>query len=297
MKIKDLEIFLDILNTKSPTISAENFYLTQPNISITIKNIEKMVGEKLFERVGKKLLPTQKAIILGNLWLEIIQNYHKSLELIGDEELLLGKIKIVATQSIGEYLLPSILFDFAKKNPKVKINLQIKNTKECLYDLKQGNSEIAFIEGELNEEKLKSENFEKTILCEDELIVATNNQKLASKKRYVDELLDQKWIFREQGSGLRAQFLKELADIAKKIPITLELDRTSVIKELVIKKNAISIFSKRAIEEELKNKILYKINLYNIHLKRNFCFVKRKSSKLNWTLEKFEDFLLKNIKG
>ncbi|EDA0372971.1 LysR family transcriptional regulator, partial [Campylobacter jejuni] len=122
----------------------------------------------------------------------------------------------------------------------------------------------------------------------DELIVATSDKKLNEKEFYIDELLEQKWILREVGSGLRDKFLNEIGASSKKLNIFLELDRMAAIKELVLQKKAISIFSKKSIEKELKNSTLYEIKLKNIDLKRKFYTLKRKNYNFNRALEKFE---------
>ncbi|EGN9068971.1 LysR family transcriptional regulator, partial [Campylobacter jejuni] len=121
-----------------------------------------------------------------------------------------------------------------------------------------------------------------------ELIVATSDKKLNEKEFYIDELLEQKWILREVGSGLRDKFLNEIGASSKKLNIFLELDRMAAIKELVLQKKAISIFSKKSIEKELKNSTLYEIKLKNIDLKRKFYTLKRKNYNFNRALEKFE---------
>ncbi|EAI3530044.1 LysR family transcriptional regulator, partial [Campylobacter jejuni] len=123
---------------------------------------------------------------------------------------------------------------------------------------------------------------------DDELIVATSDKKLNEKEFYIDELLEQKWILREVGSGLRDKFLNEIGASSKKLNIFLELDRMAAIKELVLQKKAISIFSKKSIEKELKNSTLYEIKLKNIDLKRKFYTLKRKNYNFNRALEKFE---------
>ncbi|EAL9340340.1 LysR family transcriptional regulator, partial [Campylobacter jejuni] len=119
-------------------------------------------------------------------------------------------------------------------------------------------------------------------------IVATSDKKLNEKEFYIDELLEQKWILREVGSGLRDKFLNEIGASSKKLNIFLELDRMAAIKELVLQKKAISIFSKKSIEKELKNSTLYEIKLKNIDLKRKFYTLKRKNYNFNRALEKFE---------
>lgn len=297
MKIRDLEIFIDLLHTKSPTLTAENFKTTQPNVSVIVKNIEKMFGIKLFERLGKKLLPTTQALYLGGMWLEVVQGYYSSLEALGEEGVLLGEINIVATHTIGEYFLPRILFDFAKEYPKVKINFKIYNTKECLSLLKNGDVELAIVEGEIGLEYAKSEGLIREVLCKDTLVVASNDFILASKPRYIDELLDKKWIFREYGSGLRDSFLNALGNLKKEIPIFLELDRTTAIKDLVINKGAIAVFSEVAIKQELQNGILFPLEIINLNLERHFYSLKRKSQLLNSALTRFEEFVSEGLRG
>lgn len=297
MKIRDLEIFIDLLHTKSPTLTAENFKTTQPNVSVIVKNIEKMFGIKLFERLGKKLLPTTQALYLGGMWLEVVQGYYSSLEALGEEGVLLGEINIVATHTIGEYFLPRILFDFAKEYPKVKINFKIYNTKECLSLLKNGDVELAIVEGEIGLEYAKSEGLIREVLCKDTLVVASNDFILASKPRYIDELLDKKWIFREYGSGLRDSFLNALGNLKKEIPIFLELDRTTAIKDLVINKGAIAVFSEVAIKQELQNGILFPLEIINLNLERHFYSLKRKSQLLNSVLTRFEEFVSEGLRS
>ncbi|HED6219313.1 TPA: LysR family transcriptional regulator, partial [Campylobacter coli] len=246
MKIKDMEIFLDLLNTQSPTNTANNFSITQPNVSIIIKNLEQDLGGALFERLGKKLLPTPKALYLGKIWLKLVQDYYKSLEELNDENTLLGEIKIAATQSITEHFLAPILFDFKSKFSNVKIHFQTQNSKECLNLLKNGDIEFAIVEAELNPTLIDHEGLKMEFWQKDELVVASSNKNLSQKEFYIDELLKQKWILRETGSGLRDKFLNEIGDVSKKLKFFLELDRMSAIKELVIQKNAISIFSKKS---------------------------------------------------
>ncbi|EKZ7401488.1 LysR family transcriptional regulator, partial [Campylobacter coli] len=160
--------------------------------------------------------------------------------------------------------------------------------KECLNLLKNGDIEFAIVEAELNPTLIDHEGLKMEFWQKDELVVASSNKNLSQKEFYIDELLKQKWILRETGSGLRDKFLNEIGDVSKKLKFFLELDRMSAIKELVIQKNAISIFSKKSIEKELKNSILYEVKLKNINLWRNFYILKRKNYNFNRALEKFE---------
>ncbi|MBK1973672.1 LysR family transcriptional regulator, partial [Campylobacter sp. TTU-622] len=146
MKIKDMEIFLDLLNTQSPTLTASNFSTSQPNVSIIIKNLEETLSTILFERLGKKLLPTSKALLIGKIWLKLVEDYYKSLEIINDDTTLLGEINIASTQSISEYFVNEILFKFKDHFPKVNAHHQTQNTQKSLHLLKNGLIEMAIIE-------------------------------------------------------------------------------------------------------------------------------------------------------
>ncbi|MCW1360630.1 LysR family transcriptional regulator [Campylobacter sp. CCS1377] len=290
MKIKDMEIFLDLLNTQSPTLTANNFSTTQPNISIIIKNLEQQLGEILFERLGKKLLPTPKALSLAQIWSDLVKTYYASLENLNNETLL-GEIKIAATQSIAEYFIADILFDFKLHFPKIKIYFQTCNTKECFEFLKKGLVEFCIVESEIEPIILHNEQIKSKLWHQDELIIVSNDKALSQKAVYIDELLNYKWILREQGSGLRTRFLDEINKAGITLPIFLELDRMNAIKELVLNKNALSVLPKKAVEKELYNKTLYAIKLKNIDLKRNFYTLKRKEYDFNPLLDKFEKFL------
>lgn len=120
--------------------------------------------------------------------------------------MLLGEIKIASTQSISEHFLAPILFDFKAEFKNIEIRSQTQNSKECLNLLKNGNIEFAIIEAELDPALVEYENLEINFWQDDELIVATSDKKLNEKEFYIDELLEQKWILREVGSGLRDKF-------------------------------------------------------------------------------------------
>ncbi|WP_297814215.1 LysR substrate-binding domain-containing protein [uncultured Helicobacter sp.] len=294
MRIKDLEIFLDLLKSKSPTQTAERFSITQPNVSMIVKRLENLIGVRLFERIGKKLMPTSRALFLGGMWLEVVQGYYaslKNLESINTQEII-GELNIVATHTISEYFLPRIIFEFAKAYKKVKLKLQTSNAKECFDLVKSGKVDLAFIEGKISPQYAKSEGLISEMLHTDSLIVVSNDFILASRTRSIQDLLDRTWILREYGSEQRKCFLNALAKQGVEIPISLELNCTVAIKNLVIYQGALSIFSEIAIKEELENKVLFPIKVKNLSLEHHFYSLKRQSQLHNEILVKFEEYVL-----
>lgn len=293
MRIRDLEIFLDLLKSKSPTQTAQKFSITQPNVSMIVKRLERLVGIQLFERIGKKLVPTSRALLLGGMWLEVVQSYYvslKGLESMESQEII-GELNIVATHTIGEYFLPRMIFEFAKAHTKAKIKLQIFDTKECFELIKNGEADLAFVEGKISATYAKSEGLISEMVYTDSLVVASNDFILASRTRKIQDLLDKTWVLREYGSEQRKFFLNALAEQGVEIPIFLELNCTTAIKNLIIYENALSIFSKIAIQEELENKILFPVQIKDFALDYHFYSLKRKSQPHNEMIAKFEEYV------
>lgn len=190
MKIKDLEIFLDLLKSKSPTQTAERFSISQPNVSIVVKRLEKLAGFPLFERIGKKLVPTSRALFLGGMWLEVVQGYYASLESLErtDSQEITGELSIVATHTISEYFLPKIVFEFAKTHRKVRLKLQVAHFKECFEQIKKGAVDLALVEGDIPSQYASTEGLVSEMLHTDSLIVASNDFILASRTRDIKDL-------------------------------------------------------------------------------------------------------------
>ncbi|MDE5925572.1 MAG: LysR family transcriptional regulator [Helicobacter sp.] len=298
MKIKDLEIFLDLLKSKSPTQTAERFSISQPNVSIVVKRLEKLAGFPLFERIGKKLVPTSRALFLGGMWLEVVQGYYASLESLErtDSQEITGELSIIATHTISEYFLPKIVFEFAKTHRKVKLKLQVAHLKECFLQVKKGAVDLALVEGDIPSQYASTEGLVSEMLHTDSLIVASNDFILASRTRDIKDLLDKIWILREYGSGQREQFVGALAKLGVEIPIFLELNCTTAIKDLVICEGALSVFSEIAIRKELENKVLFPIKIKNLPLEQSFYSLKRQSQLHNPILLKFEEYVLEQSK-
>lgn len=298
MRIRDLEIFLDLLKSRSPTQTAERFSLTQPNVSMVVKRLENLAGLPLFERIGKKLLPTSRALFLGGMWLEVVQSYYASLESLDRADLqeIAGELNIVATHTISEYFLPRIFFEFVKAHRKVRLKLQTLNAQECLHHIKSGKADLALLEGEISAQYVKTERLISEMLYTDSLIVASNDFILASRTRSLKSLLERDWVLHEYGFWQREQFLNTLAKQGVEIPILLELSSIAAIKDLVIHKGALSIFSEIAIKEELENKVLFPLKIKDLSLEHHFYSLKRESQPHNEVLVKFEEYLLERNK-
>lgn len=287
MTLKELNIFYKISKNPNLTSLAKEMDISQSAVSIAIKSLEKKLNEPLFNRVGKKLVLNER----GREFYELSYSSHK--KLLEAKEIFLsssisGNLKISASKSIANFIMPEIYFDFLSSHENVSLHVNTLNSLQILKQVESGEIDIGLIESELENSSVVKEYFKK-----DELILVTSD-KSQKKEVFVDEI-DKKWILRESGSGTKEEFIKALEEEGKNIKPFLTLNDFQEIKRVLLKnKNTISAISKIAVKDELKTKKLYEIKLKNINLTRNFYIIYHKNHYKNRLFCEFVEFLTQN---
>lgn len=265
--------FIAVCRNMSFTKAADELNITQPAVSQHIKYLEDMYNTKLFEFKGKKMNITNEGHILLNAAATML---HDSMHLKNELDKAKGKKKKLAfgaTLTVGEYIVPYHLDKIIEKFGAEDISIKVANTNELLEDIDRGNVDFALVEGYFE----KSEYDYLTYSYEE--YIAVSGEKMGEKT--VEELLENRIIVREEGSGTRAVAENILSshninvnDFAGKI----EINNIGAIKNMVAHNMGISFMYKRAVEKEIKEGSLYKINVRDMELKYNFTFVWRKNS-------------------
>ncbi|WP_024953716.1 LysR family transcriptional regulator [Sulfurospirillum arcachonense] len=289
MTLKEIELFYMLSENPHVSQLSKKILLSQSAISLAIKSLEAKLGEPLFDRIGKKLILNERGrdfkekTYQSFLSLKDAQNFFK-------EEKISGALHVAASKTIGNFIMPQILYDFLLKYENIDINKEVKNSSQIIEMVKNGKLDIGFIESECNEEDIIKE-----VMGEDELVVVTSDQALPSKM-YLDELYNKKWILREKGSGTREVFLNEIGALAKDLKIFMEYLDFAEIKEL-LKRNieVVTCISKVAIKKELKDRDLKQIKLINIDVKRNFYCIYHKNKYKSKLFETFKQFAKKGF--
>ncbi len=279
---RNLEIFSAVARYKTIGKAAENLYLSQSAVSMALSEFEKKIGVKLFDRVGRKLILNnygEKVLFEANIILKRIEE----LENIFKHSVLSGCLAIGGTQTIGNYVLPKIVGDFKTKHDDVDLCLVIDNTKNIFEKLINFEIDIAFVEGIVNSK------FVYVIpWLEDEIIIFSSPKNPLSKKRKITlkDLEDAKWILREQGSGTRDIFEREVYKKLKNIDIYLEVSQTEAIKHLVESNIGIGALSILAIKKDIESKRLIKLNI-PFKIKREFKILVHKKKYQTSILKEF----------
>jgi DNA-binding transcriptional LysR family regulator len=260
--------------------------VTQSAVSQTLKSLENKLGEKLFDRVGKKLVLNERGRKFKKMTAEPFNNLMSAkYNFLKDK--VSGILNIQASKTIGTYVLPNIIFDYLCDYPNVKIKKEVVNSATIINNIKKGETDIGFIETECKDPDIIKEKIK-----EDELIVVS---KTPYPEVYIDELKNKKWILREEGSGTRDVFFEHIKDIAD-IDVFMEFNEFEEVKAILMHySDTITCVSKEAVRNEIETKKLHHIKIKNIDFKRNFYLIYNKNKIKTELFNNFVEYVLEKI--
>lgn len=268
-----LNTFLTLCSELSYTKTAKKLHITQPNVSQHIKYLEQFYNVKLFEYQNRKLTPTKEGYELKDLAIRLKADSKKIKTYIKDLDPEKEKLNFGATLTVGEYIMPNII---EKLNlDKYSISMKVENTKNLLNKLNNSLIDFAIIEGHFDKSKYD------TFLFSREKFIAIGSNKF-TEKYTLEDLLSERLILREKGSGTREVFEHMLFDNnlnPSSFKDILEIGNMNAIQKLVSQNIGISFLYEKASENFIKNKLIREIDIENFNVYREFNFVILKNSK------------------
>jgi len=283
LTLRQMEIFLNVVSLKHLTNVAKEMHLSQSAVSMSIKELENILGRPLFDRINKKLILNE----VGRAFHKEINPLFKKLSDIEYEfknSENKGIIRVGASTTIVDYLIPSIICNYMTAYPDVKITLKEGNTKEIKEMIQNGTIDVGFIEGFVSGSEIIKEK-----VGVDELIVVTADKSLV-QPYHIEELQDKRWVLREEGSGTREVFLDYVKEKVDELDIFLELGHTESIKSILRNRSCLTCISKIAVEKELEEEKLFQLPIYNFECKRDFLMIYHKDKYHSVLFEKFVFF-------
>jgi LysR family transcriptional regulator, transcriptional activator of the cysJI operon len=266
-----LKTFVTLVEVKNFTKTAELLLMSQPSVSLHIKNLEKEFQTQLFLRSPKYLKITPTGEILYDRSKKILTIYEQTKQdILEHHNFIKGELKIGASFTIGEYILPSLLMDLQKDYPELELQVIIGNTEEIVQSVRLFQVDIGLIEGQTNEKELSVHPF-----LQDELfIISSNDHKLASKNEVtMTDLQNQAWITREVGSGTGEYLKHVIRSNGLKVKSLLTISSNQGIKETVINGMGLSLLSRSVIERDVQHMNLSIIQLENSSFNRTLSYV------------------------
>ena len=283
--LRQMEIFLNVVKSGHLTNVAKEMHLSQSAVSMSIKELESILGRPIFDRINKKLVLNE----VGRAFHKEIDPIFKKLSDIEYEfknSENKGMIRVGASTTIVDYLMPSIICSYMSSYPDVKITLKEGNTQEISEMIQEGSIDIGFVEGFVSGSDIIKEK-----IGVDELLVVTENESIAtSDPVYIDKLASMRWVLREEGSGTREVFLDYIKEKVDDLNIFLELGHTESIKSILMNRVCLTCISRISVEKELREKKLFQVPVKNFECKRDFLMIHHKDKYHSALFEKFVFF-------
>ncbi len=288
--LHQLEIFKKVAELKSVTKASEQLFMSQPAVSIQLKNFQDQFKLPLFEIVGRKLYITEFGNEIAEVATKILDevmaiNYKSNLF----EGKLAGKLKL-AIVSTAKYAMPYFLTGFIRKNNNVDVTMEVTNKMSVITALENNECDFAMVS--TIPKKLKIETIE--LMSNQMFFVAGKDYKNNTKEVNLKDLNKSVFLFRENGSATRLAMEKYLIKHKIKILKKMELTSNEAVKQAVIAGLGISIMPIIGIQQALKNGELQILNSKDLPIETTWNLIWLKRKNLSNVAKAFRDYISEN---
>jgi DNA-binding transcriptional LysR family regulator len=295
MELHHLRIFLAVFRNRSFSRASVELHLSQPTISDHMKTLENGLQCRLFDRLGRKVLPTPEGETLYNYALELIEKADSLKNVLGQrKDEISGELIIAASSIPGTYLLPSQIARFRKKHPFVSFTIPVSDSKAVIQQVSAHQVLMGIVGSKLADGQISY-----LPLLEDELIVIAAPSFIKGGRMTVKDLSHHPMVCREEGSGTRREserLLEAQGLFPDRIKVTAVFGSTDAVKQAVKAGMGVAIVSRLSVEEELKHKVLKQVTLVAPRMKRKFYIITHKKRALPLPYALFLEHLKSSLK-
>lgn len=285
---RQLQIFEAVAQHLSYTRASEALHLTQPAVSMQIKQLEQSVGLPLFEQLGKKVFLTEagnefsryaKAITTQLDELEQVVNEMKGLQR--------GRLT-VAVASTANYFAPRLLAAFCQRHGEVTVSLDVTNREQLLKSLLENRTDLVIMGQPPAEMDLVAERFMDNPLV---VIAPPDHPLVACKQIPLERLPEETFLVREQGSGTRSAVERFFAANQLALSTAMEMSSNEAIKQGVEAGLGLGIVSLHTLAMELALQRLVVLDVVNFPIMRYWFIVHRSGKRLSLVAQAFQQFV------
>ncbi|KAA0538082.1 MAG: DNA-binding transcriptional regulator YeiE [Citrobacter portucalensis] len=243
--LRQLEVFAEVLKSGSTTQASVMLALSQSAVSAALTDLEGQLGVQLFDRVGKRLVVNEHGRLLYPRALALLEQTTEIEQLFREDN---GAIRVYASSTIGNYILPAMIARYRRDFPDLPLELSVGNSQDVINAVLDFRVDIGLIEGPCHSTEIISEPW-----LEDELVVfAAPSSPLTKGPVTLEQLAASPWILRERGSGTRELVDYLLLSHLPRFQMAMELGNSEAIKHAVRHGLGISCLSRRVIAEQLQ---------------------------------------------
>lgn len=272
MDTRQLRIFTAVYKTRSFTKAAEQLFTSQPTISEHMRNLEDHLGCKLFDRLGRSIMPTPQAELLYPKAVEILDEIDKISKMLASvSNVISGELLIGASTIPGAYILPQCASAFKKKYPGVSFQITINDSAQIIKQISENHLYLGIVGARIPSKKVAYAPF-----GEDELVLAVHRSSNLPDEIPSGDLSRLNFLLREEGSGTKKTiefFLSQQNIDTGELRVSAILGSSTAIKEAIKSDLGVSIISRLAIQDEVRHGVLREIRIKGLRMKRNFYIV------------------------
>ncbi|MEM9564565.1 MAG: LysR family transcriptional regulator [Actinomycetota bacterium] len=266
-ELVSLDLFVSVVELGSLSKAATAHQLAQPSVSARIRSLEQQLGVKLLERTPTGSVPTETGALVAG-WAENVLRAASELN-AGVAALKARRatpLRVVASYTIAEYLLPRLLEQFLRNRPAATIRLDVANSSAVLAALKEGRADLGFIESPAPTPTMREQ-----VLMIDELIpvVGVGHPLADAGPVPIEDFAATPLTMREPGSGTRESLEAALVERGfDPPPSALELGSTAAIRAAVIGGGAPAVLSSLALAADLDAGSLFRVDVTGLRIER-----------------------------
>lgn len=289
LTLRQLRIFDAVARNQSFTRASEQLHLTQPAVSMQVKQLEETVGLPLFEQVGKQIYLTEAGEEMqryAGAVLSILEEADQVFdEMKGMER---GRLRI-AVASTANYFVPRLLAAFCRRYPRVKVCLDVTNRERLLEALSDNETDLVIMGKPPQKMDLVAEIFMDNPL----VAIAPPSHPLAGKKHIpLERLQEETFLIREKGSGTRSATERFFVEHGLSLSSTMEMSSSEAIKQGVEAGLGLGLLSLHTLEMELTLKRLVVLDVSGLPIMRNWYIMHRSGKRLSAVAQQFKKFVL-----
>ncbi len=294
LTLHQLNILEAVSRCGSFSRASTELHLSQPAVSMQIKQLEESLGLPLFEQIGKRIHLTAAGKEVLSYARAITQQLDELEGVLNRLKGLSGGRLRISVATTANYFIPTLLGSFSRRYPDVTVSLDITNRETLLRQLSENTVDLVVMGQPPAEADVEAEAFMDNPL----VVVAPPDHPLAGKKKIpLTRLQDEVFLVRESGSGTRIAMERFFAERGMRLKTGMEVGSNEAIKQSVQAGLGLGLLSRATIEQELALKRLAVLDIADFPIMRHWYVVHRRGKRLSAAAEAFKQFMLKEARA
>jgi DNA-binding transcriptional LysR family regulator len=288
--LRQLKVFESVARNLSYTRAAEELYLTQPTVSIQVKQLTEIVGQPLLEQVGKRIYLTDSGSELLKVCREIFDGLSRFEMFISDMKgVKTGKLRL-AVITTAKYFVPRVLGQFCQLYPGIDVSLKVTNRERVLQRMSENMDDLYILGTPPEHMDIHVEPFLENPL----IVLAARNHILAKEKNISPKrLAEEKFIIREPGSGIRLSTEQFFSERGLKLKVRMELGSNEAIKQAVAGGLGIAVLSAHTMALDRNSEELAYLDVEGFPIRRQWYLAYPRDKRQSVVALAFMDFMYK----